>query len=220
MSGGNPRNRGNLGNLGNPGNPAGPRGVFPGMSDNETRTPANRRAARIVTATVVAGGIALAGGSAYASANSADETAARPATSAPAVPAPPAVEEAVPAGFVDEPVDPDQASREVFFDAGYTYDDAVVLGAQWSQDAWEAKVTGGQKLSAGETLPIAPGSSAPAPEAPSTDPDVSAADAFFAAGYTYDDAVALGALWHVDSWEAKVAGGTKLQAGETLPIAP
>ncbi|MBB2901169.1 hypothetical protein FHR75_001957 [Kineococcus radiotolerans] len=200
----------------NRGNPAAVRVVFPGMSDNETRTPANRRAARIVTATVVAGGIALAGGTAYANANSADVEPVRAASTAPAVEAPPA-------GFIDEPVDPDQASREVFFDAGYTYDDAVVLGKQWAQDSWEAKVTGGEKLAAGETLPIEPGSSAPAPTVPVSElptEESTAVDAFFAAGYTYDDAVALGGIWHVSPWEAKVTGGRDLLAGETLPVAP
>ena len=181
------------------------------MTDTTTRTPANRRAARIVTATIVAGGLALAGGTAYANADTAKTPAAAPAA------APVAVPVAAPAA------DPDQASREVFFAAGYTYDDAVVLGAQWSQDPWEAKVTGGEKLAAGETLAIAPGSSAPAPTAPETgapSEDTAAVDAFFAAGYTYDDAVTLGTVWKVDAWEAKVSGGEKLLAGETLPVAP
>lgn len=192
------------------------------MSDNDTRitrTPANRRAARIVTATIVAGGIALAGGTAYANADP-EQTPAAPAA-APAVPV--TNVEPVPAPSVD----PDQASREVFFAAGYTYDDAVVLGAQWSQDPWEAKVTGGEKLTAGETLPIAPGSSPTAPSDPGTgtgigvgDDESAAVDAFFAAGYTYADAVALGTVWNVDPWEAKVTGGGKLLAGETLPVAP
>jgi hypothetical protein len=201
----------------NRGNPTASGDVFQDMSDNETRTPANRRAARIVTATIVAGGIALAG-SAYASANSADPDPVPAVTGSAA-----GADEPVPAGFVDEPVDPDQASREVFFAAGYTYDDAVVLGAQWAQDPWEAKVTGGERLTAGETLPIAPGSSTPAPTDPVAEvpaEEIAAADAFFAAGYTYDDAVALGAVWKVDSWEAKVTGGQKLLAGETLPVAP
>ncbi|WP_432543379.1 hypothetical protein [Kineococcus sp. SYSU DK002] len=189
------------------------------MSELQDRTPANRRAARIVTATVVAGGIALAGGTAYADANSADEVPPRAASAAsePVEPVEPAT------GFVDEPVDPDQASREVFFAAGYTYDDAVVLGEQWAQDPWEAKVTGGEELAAGKTLPIAPGSSAPAPAVPVSEvpaEESAAVDAFFAAGYTYDDAVALGAVWHVDPYEAKVTGGRELLTGGTLPVAP
>ena len=187
------------------------------MSDNDTRitrTPANRRAARIVTATIVAGGIALAGGTAYANA---DTDATPPASTPAAVPTTDA--------STDLSTDADQASREVFFAAGYTYDDAVVLGAQWSQDPWEAKVTGGEKLTASETLPIAPGSSPTAPSDPGTgvgvgDDESAAVDAFFAAGYTYADAVALGTVWNVDPWEAKVTGGGKLLAGETLPVAP
>ncbi|MFD0481764.1 hypothetical protein ACFQ46_04080 [Kineococcus sp. GCM10028916] len=191
------------------------------MSDNDTRitrTPANRRAARIVTATIVAGGIALAGGTAYADA---DTDAPPPASTPAAVPATGTNTDE----SIDLSTDADQASREVFFAAGYTYDDAVVLGAQWSQDPWEAKVTGGEKLTAGETLPIAPGSSPTAPSDPGTgvgvgDDESAAVDAFFAAGYTYADAVALGTVWNVDPWEAKVTGGGKLLAGETLPVAP
>ena len=52
------------------------------------------------------------------------------------------------------------------------------------------------------------------------DDESAAVDVFFAAGYTYDDAVALGTVWNVDPWEAKVTGGGKLLAGETLPVAP
>lgn len=194
------------------------------------RTPANRRAARIVTATVVAGGLALAGGTAYANAQS---TATPKPASAPA--AEPAAELAAelvaePAADTTEvsvPVDADQDLRTTYFDAGYTYDDAVVLGAQWNLDPWEAKVEGGRRLVAGETLPVEPGSSAPAEEVVDVSvsgADVEAAsaalDAYFAAGYDYDDAVALGGLWNVDPFEAKVSAGEKLLAGETLPVAP
>ncbi|GAA0295662.1 hypothetical protein [Kineococcus aurantiacus] len=58
------------------------------------------------------------------------------------------------------------------------------------------------------------------PTAPDAQNDMTRVDAFFAAGYTYDDAVTLGETWNVDTWEAKVTGGQKLMAGETLPFAP
>ena len=46
-------------------------------------------------------------------------------------------------------------------------------------------------------------------------------DAFFAAGYDYDDAVQLAKLWKkADAYQAKVEGGKRLLAGETLPIKP
>ncbi|WP_106211873.1 hypothetical protein [Kineococcus rhizosphaerae] len=175
------------------------------------RTPANRRAARLVTASIVAGGLALAGGSAYANSQKAEPVpAAAPVAARPAAdPAP--------------SVDPEQAARDGFYAAGYTYDDAVALGAQWNLDSFEAKAEGGRRLAAGETLPIAPGSAPAAVEAPGesgSDADSAALDAYFAAGYDYDDAVALGKIWNVDFYEAKVTGGQKLIAGETLPVAP
>ena len=49
------------------------------------------------------------------------------------------------------------AAMNAFYDAGYTYDDAVALAEQWSStDSIAAKVTAGEKLAAGETLPIPP----------------------------------------------------------------
>jgi hypothetical protein len=44
---------------------------------------------------------------------------------------------------------------------------------------------------------------------------------FFAAGYTYADAVRLAALWRLkDGYAAKVVGGEKLLAAQTLPVKP
>lgn len=176
------------------------------MSDTtRPQTTRPRRAARIVTATVVAGGIALVGGTAYA-ANTAEEPQPAP-VAATVEPAP------------VETVDPAAAALDAYFAAGYTYDDAVVLGEQWNLDPFETKAAAGEKVMAGETLPVAPGSSTPQVD-PVADGEMDAVDSFFAAGYTYDDAVALGELWNLDSWEAKIAGGEKLLAGETLPVAP
>ena len=51
-----------------------------------------------------------------------------------------------------------------------------------------------------------------------TDADV---NAFFAAGYTYDDAVTLSKMWSIsDTYQVKVDAGQKLLAGQTLPIKP
>jgi hypothetical protein len=113
--------------------------------------------------------------------------------------------------------------RAAFFAAGYDYNDAVALGNIWHvSDPWQVKADAGQKLLAGQTLPIAPGS---APNAPSgggpvtqTDKDV---NAFFAAGYTYNDAVKLGNIWNnTNTYQVKAEAGKKLLDGQTLPIAP
>jgi hypothetical protein len=111
----------------------------------------------------------------------------------------------------------EDAQVNAFFAAGYDYNDAVKLAALWHlPDANHAKVAAGKKLLAGEKLPIKP-----TPADPGSDPSAAPVNAFFAAGYTYDDAVRLAALWHQsDPYQAKVAAGKKLLAGETLPIKP
>ncbi len=68
----------------------------------------------------------------------------------------------------------------------------------------------------------APAVAEPALDAEATLDDEAAAanDAFWAAGYTSDDVVALAALWQLDQAETKVAAGRLILAGEALPIAP
>jgi hypothetical protein len=111
----------------------------------------------------------------------------------------------------------DAAALQAFFDAGYVWDDAVQLAALWKMsDPSAAKVAAGQKLEAGQKLPIAP-----KPANVAAAKEAAAVAKFFAAGYTYDDAVKLAALWKLkDAYAAKVAGGEKLLAGQTLPIKP
>jgi hypothetical protein len=134
-----------------------------------------------------------------------------------------------PNGTPESPADQDRAA---FFAAGYGYDDAVILGKMWGETDWfQVKADAGQKLLAGQTLPIKPTGSASAGESP--DPTVASGSAdagaqadpglaaYFAAGYTYDDAVALGNLWHeTDIAQIKSDAGQKLIAGQTLPIGP
>jgi hypothetical protein len=115
---------------------------------------------------------------------------------------------------------PDPAAAgalQAFFDAGYVWDDAVQLAALWKMaDPSDAKVAAGKKLEAGQKLPIAP-----KPENVEAAKESAAIAKFFAAGYTYDDAVRLAALWKLkDAHAAKVAAGEKLLAGQTLPIKP
>ena len=116
-----------------------------------------------------------------------------------------------------------QKDWDAYFGAGYGYDDAVKLARLWhlnTKDIGLVKAEAGRRLLAGETLPIKPG-----PEdtsVPSVDPQEEAeVQAFFHAGYTYNDAVKLARIWKTaDPYAAKVKGGKKLLAGETLPIRP
>jgi len=118
------------------------------------------------------------------------------------------------------------ADLNAYFAAGYTYEDALGLAQLWKiSDPYQAKIDAGQKLIAGETLPFAAGSQ-PTPAAEiSANAAASATDAavnkFFAAGYTYNDAVTLGSLWKIaDTYQVKIDAGQKLLAGQTLPIKP
>lgn len=114
--------------------------------------------------------------------------------------------------------DPVSPAQTAYFDAGYDYDDAVQLGKIWNEtDLTQVKTEAGQKLIAGEKLPIPP-SGDPAP--PDNAANDQAVATFFDDGYDYNDAVQLGKMWNVSSYQAKVAGGKKLENGETLPIQP
>lgn len=121
----------------------------------------------------------------------------------------------------------EDADVNAFFAAGYTYEDAVGLAQLWKiSDPYQAKVDAGAKLLAGVALPVAP-SSQPTPPTvaagSSSSDSASTADlnAYFAAGYTYEDALGLASLWKIpDAYQVKVDAGAKLLAGETLPIQP
>ncbi|MCI2237143.1 hypothetical protein MN205_01370 [Kineococcus sp. TRM81007] len=123
--------------------------------------------------------------------------------------------------YVGAPADEELVA---YFGAGYGYADAVELGRLWNVEPAEAKTTAGAHLLAGEELPFEPVEQ-PA-EQPVEQPAVPADDrapqreAFFAAGYDYDDAVELGEAWNVDAWEAKALAGERLLAGGTLPVQP
>jgi len=118
------------------------------------------------------------------------------------------------------------ADLNAYVAAGYTYEDALGLRGLWKiSDVYQVKVDAGARLLAGETLPIAPGSQ-PTPAAEASANAVASANdnavnAYFSAGYTYDDAVTLSKLWKIsDTYQVKIDAGQKLLAGQTLPIKP
>jgi hypothetical protein len=101
-----------------------------------------------------------------------------------------------------------------YFDAGYDYTNAQQLAKIWGEtDINQVKAQAGSKLLNGDTLPVRPDGQ-PVP------PENHAVDTFFAAGYDYNDAVKLGHLWNVTTYQAKIDGGKKIENGETLPIQP
>jgi len=112
---------------------------------------------------------------------------------------------------------------DAYFNAGYDYDDAVALAKLWrSKDEPAAiKAEAGRRLLAGETLPIKPTPNDPAPEDPISTKDQKRLDAYFGAGYNYDDAVKLAKLWKLaDPYAAKIEGGKRLLADKKLPVKP
>lgn len=186
--------------------------------------PSTRRRKRLVAAGVVAASLSVAGAGAAMAANSAtpaavEEKAASqaPPAEAAATPVPAATGPATdPGSEVADPEAPDltEAQSNALWEAGYTPEDIDALGAIWATEWWETKARLGQMVLDGVEVPIAPGST------PSQVPGEDQRRAFWRAGYTYEDAEALAAIWGIDSWETKARAGQALMDGETLPIAP
>ncbi|GLY92921.1 hypothetical protein Acsp02_01770 [Actinoplanes sp. NBRC 103695] len=111
----------------------------------------------------------------------------------------------------------EQKARDKYFAEGYSLDEAEKLSKLWKmKDIDDVKTKAGQLLLNGKKLPVRP----PASSVSSTAAEAQA-EAFFAEGYDYDDAAELAKLWKLPTpYDAKVAAGKKILAGETLPIQP
>jgi hypothetical protein len=156
----------------------------------------------VLGAGLVAGGIALPGRIGHASTN--QTLTASPLASGDGSPS------SAPVTYTDA------QGSSAYFAAGYDYNDAVQLEALWNDGKTinQVKAEAGIKLLEGDTLPVQPSGT------PESKADQSVA-AFFAAGYTYDDAVTLGNLWHdANTYQVKGEAGQKLLDGQTLPIPP
>lgn len=113
----------------------------------------------------------------------------------------------------------DDAARAAYFNNGYDYADALVLADIWSgvDDLADVKANAGHKIL--DRLPL-PGGVLPFDGDQGGAGQQAALDAYFAAGYDYDDAVALARIWGgIDPFDAKVMAGDKLIAGIDLPVA-
>ena len=176
-----------------------------------------RRSAQVLGGAVLGAGLLAAGTNLPA--------ALLPGATVPAPPvrtdatAPPAAVPSLPSSLSQAELGRD---LDAYGRAGYGYDDAVELAALWhtKADLGYVKAEAGSLLLAGRTLPIPPHPIRVDPQ--TANPGAEAATrAFHDAGYTYDDAARLAALWELpDPSDAKVAAGAKLEAGRPLPFGP
>jgi hypothetical protein len=170
--------------------------------------------------------------------------------------------ETLPVAPTGQPAPPEDKAVEAFFNAGYSYDDAVTLAGMWNESTSQAKIDAGKKIENGEPLPIQPspqsssdnatnpttvsakrlaqakaqgmlivrkglivnkkGLATATPSGATTDDgSTPALDAYFAAGYNYDDAVSLGKIWNESNiTQIKSEAGQKLIDGDQLPVQP
>jgi hypothetical protein len=114
----------------------------------------------------------------------------------------------------------EEKALDKYFASGYDLGEGFKLQKLWKmqdKELLQVKVVAGQKLLDGKKLPIKPGNTAP----PQSSGEQRQVDAFFKKGYDYNDAAQLAKLWKLESpYDAKVAGGKKILAGQTLPIKP
>lgn len=106
---------------------------------------------------------------------------------------------------------------DVFLAFGYTAADAAVLAQAWGVDVGEAKVRAGSELKTVGVLPFVD----LAPTGYVGDGNDPRFDAFFAAGYEWDDAVLLAEFWGSETpVDAKLKVGDLLIAGSPIPAEP
>ncbi|MBO3088669.1 hypothetical protein [Cellulomonas dongxiuzhuiae] len=181
------------------------------------------RGARIAAAGVVTSGLAIAGAGAAAATH-------------PYSPMARTVENVVQAVGIDWSAMPDGYTREQYealWGAGYEMEDVTALEELWGTDTTETKARAGQLLLDGRKPPVAPGTVAPgtvalstgapgteAPGAGATAVTGARLEALWAAGYVWEDALALADLWDVDVSEAKARAAVAVAQGQALPLPP
>lgn len=181
------------------------------MPERSALATATRRSGKVVAAGVVTSALAVAGAGAAAAANPYSDVTRTVETLVQAV----GIEwSAMPPGYTREQYD-------ALWGAGYTQDDVTALGALWQTDTVETKSRAGQLILDGRPVPVPPGGAgvATAPQIPLAERQA-ALEAFFDAGYGWEDAEALGELWDADPEETKVLGGQALLEGRPLPFGP
>lgn len=186
------------------------------------------RGARIAAAGVVTSSLAISGAGAAAAAN-------------PYSPMARTVESVVRAVGIEWSAMPDGYTREQYealWGAGYEMEDVTALEELWGTGTTETKARAGQLLLDGQAPPVAPGSMAPGTAALGTAAPGGAApqgvtpgtgttavtgaqlEGLWAAGYVWEDALALADLWDVDVTEAKARAAVAVAQGQALPLPP
>jgi hypothetical protein len=120
-----------------------------------------------------------------------------------------------------------RAQYEAFWGAGYTAEDVQALSELWSSAALETKARAGQMILDGVPVPLPPGEAGGASAGSSAggsptpvDSTPAQGQAFWGAGYTYDDVRALDELWKSEDTQTKARAGQMILDGEPLPLAP
>lgn len=168
----------------------------------------------VLTAGLIAGAPQLPSLPGGAPQGSGIAAAAAPAAAAPATAPKPS---STPTGSTT-PQSQEDKEYAAYFAAGYDYDSALKLARLWhrSGDIGAVKAEAGKRLLAGKKLPVKPN-----PAAVQSAKEIARVNAFFAAGYDFDDAARLAKIWKTaDPYHAKILGGKKLLAGQALPIRP
>lgn len=168
------------------------------------RVVAVRRGGQVLAAGVVTGSIAVGAAGAAAATN-------------PYSPVAVAFEDAARTVGFDVSFMPPGYTREqdaALWGAGYEMEEIDALAALWGTDVIETKSRIGQMLIDGEEVPVPPDS------VPDHNPGEDQYEAFFDAGYTFDDLAVLAQMWGVGQFDAKLRAGQAVLDGETLPIAP
>ncbi len=110
---------------------------------------------------------------------------------------------------------PASRAAEAFNAAGYRYCDAVAIGETLSTEPWEAKVSLGARLLAGQEVDPPSGCT---DDVAAASPDAAALDAFWEAGFLYCDAEALADQFGGgEPYPTKVAVGEAVLAGDEVP---
>lgn len=164
---------------------------------------AARRGAKVAAASVAATALVVVGAGAAAANNPYSGFAV-------------AVEGVAHAVGIDWTAMPANYSREQYeaFWSSDHADDLERLSELWGTDTTETKARAGQMLLDGVPIPALP------PLDPADATEAQRFAAFWDAGYTYEDAEQLGALWGVATAEAKALAGADLLGGRQLPVPP
>jgi hypothetical protein len=110
---------------------------------------------------------------------------------------------------------------DLFLACGYDGEDASVLAQAWGVSVDEAKSRAGTELKVVGVLPFVDPDLPPVPVEAGDGTLAPEYEAYFAAGYYYEDSLLLAEYWGLPSFEeAKVEAGRLILAGQPLPDVP